>query len=110
MLFYLLFSSNVFFKELYALAEKMVTGVAAVDAVVAVGVHQLAEILALLYKFLGVFGSVAEMHIVVGKSVAQKQRAVKTGSPADWTVVVAGRILGRRTHEPFGIDCVVVTP
>ncbi len=48
----------------------MIARVASVDAMVAVGVYILLEVLVGLYESLGVFGRIAEVHIVVGHTVA----------------------------------------
>ena len=57
-------------KEVETLLVEVVAGVSAIDAVVAIGIDQLVEVLALLHQRLGVFCGIAEMDIVVGHSVA----------------------------------------
>ena len=52
-------------KEVGNLAQQVVASVATIDAVVAVGVHQLTEILVGLNKSLGILVHVLRMHIVV---------------------------------------------
>lgn len=51
----------------------MVAGVAARNAVIAIGVCNHAEVLICLHKRLSILGSVAEMNIVVSQAVTDEQ-------------------------------------
>ncbi len=88
----------------------MVAGVAAVDAVVAVGIGQLAEVLVSLHEGFGVFLRIAEMHVVVGKAVNEQQLAAELCGTADGTDIVACAVLAGGAHEALGVDGVVVAP
>ena len=59
------------------LTEEMVSGVSSIDAMVAIGVGELAEVLVGLDEGFGIFCRVAEMHIVVGQSMTDEQTARK---------------------------------
>ena len=59
-------------EEVYALAEQMVTGVATIDAVIAIGIDQLAEVLVGLHQCLNIFSSVLVVHVVVSQSVTEQ--------------------------------------
>ena len=70
------------------LAEEVVAGVAAVDAVIAVRINQFAEVFIGLHKGFGVFGSVAEVDVVVGKAVNEKQFATQLRGTTDGTDII----------------------
>lgn len=55
----------------------MVACVASVDAVVAVGIVDFAEVLVSLYKSLRVLVCVLRMYVVIGCAVADEQRTVQ---------------------------------
>ena len=57
------------------LAEEVLAGVAAIDAVVAVGVDVLLEVLVSLDESLGVLEGVLRVYVVVGQSVTEEQCA-----------------------------------
>ena len=59
-------------KEVHALFIQMVAGVSAIDAMIAIGIYQLTEILAFLHQRFGIFCGIAEMHIIIGQSVTYK--------------------------------------
>ena len=61
-----------FLKEVQALAEEVVTGVAAKDAVIAVGIDQLTEVLVGLHQRLDILSRVAIVYVVVGQSVTEQ--------------------------------------
>ena len=50
----------------------MVTGVAAKDAVVAIGIDQLTEVLVGLHQRLDILSRVAVVYVVVGQSVTEQ--------------------------------------
>ena len=66
----------------------MLTCVAAIDAVVAVGIELHFKLLVSLHQRFGVFIGVAHMHIVVCQSVANQQIAMKFGDTGYAVVVV----------------------
>ena len=61
-------------------AEELQARTTAVDEVVAVGVDLLAEERTLLYVSLAHFGEVAEVHVVVGRTVDEEQVAMQLAS------------------------------
>ena len=88
----------------------MIAGIATIDTVVAVRINQLAKILIGLYQCIDVVGSIAEVDIVVSRSVTQQQSTMQLRCTGNGTVVVASSILLRCTHEAFRIDGVVEAP
>ena len=92
------------------LAEEVVSGVATVDAMVAIGVGQFTEILVGLNECFCVFRRIAEVNVVVGKTMNKQQFAAEFRCTANGTHVVAISILARSTHEALGVDAVVVAP
>ena len=62
-------------KEVCNLSEQVLAGVAAIDAVVAVGVDILLEVLVSLDESLGVLEGVLRVYVVVGQSVTEEQCA-----------------------------------
>ena len=88
----------------------MVPRVSPVNAVITVGVYQLAEILIGLHQCLRIFSSIAEVHIIVRHSVYQQKRAVQLFRTGNRTIVIPSRILLRRTHKALGINGVVIAP
>lgn len=68
--------------EVEHLGEDVVAGVAAVDAVVAVGVVEHVELLVGLYQCLRVLYAVAHVHVVVGQSMHEQQATVEVGGTA----------------------------
>ena len=89
----------------------MIAGVAATDAVVAVDVDILLEVLVGLHESLRVFGSILEVDVVVGKSVTDEQRTMEfLSSRYGVHLVVASLVLFRCAHVTLGIDGVVVAP
>ena len=92
------------------LAEEVVAGISAVDAVVAVGVGELAEVLVGLNECLGILRRIAEVDVVVRKAVDEKQLAAELVGTADGTDVVARSVLVRCPHKALGVDAVVVAP
>ena len=72
----------------------MVARVAAKDAVIAVGIDQLTEILIGLYQSIYIFGHILVMYIVISQSVAQQQGAMQLrGTCNGIHLVIAGGIL-----------------
>ena len=63
-------------KELDALTEEMMACIATIDAVVAIGIYQLAKVFISLYQCLGIFCRIAEVDIVIGHSMTQQQGAM----------------------------------
>ena len=59
------------------LAEKVIARVASIDAVIAVGIGQFAEVFICLNERFCVFCCIAEMHIIVCHTVNQQEFAVK---------------------------------
>ena len=90
--------------------EEVVTGVAAVDIVVAVGVELLGKGFVGLYVSLAHLHKVAEVHVVVRRAVNEQEAAGELGGAADGAVGIALGILLRRAHIAFGVDRVVVFP
>ena len=70
-LFLVLF--QVLLQEVDTLAEQVVARVATIDAVVAVGIHLLLEVLVGLYQCLAVVGSIAEVHIIISNTMTNHQ-------------------------------------
>ena len=103
-------SFHLFNKEIHALSEQVVTGVATIDAVVAIGIYQLAEVLVSLHQCLGIFRSVTEMHVIVSTAVTEQESTLQLPYPTYRVLVVAAGILLRGTHKPLRIDSVVETP
>ena len=66
----------------------MVAGVAATYAVVTVDVDVFLEVLVSLYECLGVLGGILEMNVIVGKSVADKQRSMELFDTGYWVYLV----------------------
>ena len=97
-------------KEAQTLAEQVTARFTSIDAVVAVRVYQLFEVLVLLYQCLRVLRCVAEMHIVVSHAVTQQQIAAQLTCTRYRAVVIARRVLLRRTHETLCVNRVIVTP
>lgn len=64
-------------------AEEVQARVAALNEVVAVGVHLLTEEFAGLHISLLHFGKVAEMHVVVGRAMDEEQVATEVGRTLD---------------------------
>ena len=85
-------------EETFDATEEVETGVAAVDAVVAVGVDLLLKLDAGLDHLLGEFGGVLIVNVVVGKAVADKQVAMQLLESVERGDVVAVGVLLRRTH------------
>lgn len=78
----------------------MVACVASVDAVVAVGVVDFAEVLVSLYESLRVLVCVLRMHIVVGSAVAYEQRTVQLGrTPYRVGGIAVGVLFGVRMYR-----------
>ena len=55
----------------------MVAGVATIDAVIAVGINVLLEVLVRLHKCLGILEDILRMDVVVGQAVAEQQTSVE---------------------------------
>ena len=55
------------------LSEQMIPRVSAKDAVIAIGIHQLTEILVGLHQRLHILCRIPIMHIIVSKTVAEQQ-------------------------------------
>ena len=70
-------SLKIIVEELQYLPVQVVARVATVDAVVTVGVNVHLEVFVGLHKRFSVLKYVLRMNIVVGKTVAQQQRAVQ---------------------------------
>ena len=89
----------------YDLTEKVVPRVSAKDAVVAIGIDQLPEILIFLNQGLHILGRVPVMHIVVSETMTEQQRTMQQGCPGNGIHLVVTRlILLRCTHVAFRID------
>ena len=69
--------------EIEHLGEDVVTGVATIDAMVAVGVVVHVELLVGLHEGLGVLDTVADVYIVVGHAMHEEQTAVEVVGTAD---------------------------
>ena len=65
-------------------AEKVVAGVASIDAVVAIGVDLHVERLVCLYQSLRHLSAVAEMHIVIGSAVNEQEVAMEFWQHERW--------------------------
>ena len=107
-LFLVLF--QVLLQEVDTLAEQVVARVATIDAVVAVGIQLLTEVLVGLDQCLAVFGGIAIVDIVVCQAVNNHQVALQAVDARQGIVVVTSGVLLRGTHETLAIDGVVVTP
>lgn len=59
-------------KEVGDLTQQMVTGIASIDTMVAVGIVEFAEILVSLYQRLCILKGILRMHIVVGHTVTDE--------------------------------------
>ena len=99
-----------FNKEVVERAEQMQTRVATHNKVVAVGVNLLAEQFSSLNVGFAHFGKVAEMHVVVGRSVNEQQVAVERIGTLNGVRGITGSVFGRGAHVAFGIYRVVVFP
>ena len=89
---------------------EVVSRVATIYAVIAVGIYQLAEILVSLYQRFSIFGCIAEMYVVVSLSVTEQQGTMQIVYTADGTVVITCSILLWRTHIALGINRIVIAP
>lgn len=90
--------------------EQVQARVAAKDAMIAIGVHLLAEHFALLYISLTYLGKVAEVNVIVGCSVNKEQVTVKVLCTLNGVDVITVSVLFRCTHIAFGIYRVVILP
>ena len=88
----------------------MVTGVAAIDAVVAVRIYQLTEIFVGLNQSLGILCRVAEVYVVVGHTVTKQQGSVQLTATGYRTVVVTRGIFMWGSHVALRIDGIIVAP
>ena len=69
--------------EVEHLGEDVVAGVAAIDAMVAVGVVVHVELLVGLYQCFGILHAVAHVHVIVGHAVHEEQATVEVSSASD---------------------------
>ena len=89
----------------------MIAGIAAIDAVVAVGVDELAEVFVGINESGDVLGGVLIVHVVIGQTVTEQQGSAELIDTGDGTdAVVAIGVLVGRAHEALGIDGVVEAP
>ena len=88
----------------------MVTGVATGDVMVAVVIGEHHERFAGLHQCFGILHGVAEVDVVVGRTVANQELAMQLVGLAYRTAGVSGGIFLRGAHEAFRVDRVVVTP
>ena len=100
---------KILLEEIDNARHKMQTGAASIDTVVAVCVDLHVKLLASLYKGFGIFGSILEMYVVVGQTVADKQVSVQLVGKCYGIVAVTVRIFGRSVHITLRIDGVVET-
>ena len=99
---------QLFLKEIGYLAQQVVACIAAIDAMVAVGVIQLFEVFVGLNKRFCILKGVLRMHIVVCQAVANEQGSMQIVGARHGVVVVSLGILFGRTHVSLGVDGVVV--
>ena len=93
------------------LTEEVIARIPAKDAVIAVGIDQLPEILISLDQRLHILCRIAIMHIVVGQPVTEEQSPMQLGGSADRIhLVVSSLVLLRSTHIPLRIDGVIKPP
>ena len=104
------FLLHALLEVVYQLAEEVVAGVAAIDGVVAVGVGELAEVLVGMDEGFGVLCHVAEVHVVVGKAVDDKQASAKVLGAGDGAAIVTLLVLLGGAHEALGVNRVIVAP
>ena len=89
----------------------MIAGVAAIDAVVAIGVDKLAEVLVGVDECCDVLGGVLIVHVVISQSMTEQQgtmQLVGAGNGADIIITIC--IFIGRTHEALGVDGIVEAP
>ena len=67
----------MFNKEVRYASKQVLGGVSAADAVVAVGIDVHVKLLVCLYQCFAVFGSVAQVYIVVRCTMYQQQRTMQ---------------------------------
>ena len=101
---------QILLKVLCNLAEQMHSGIAAADAVVAIGIGQLAEILVGLNQRLSIFGNITVVHVIVSRTLADKQMAMQLAGPAYGAYIIALGILLGSPHIALGIYRVIITP
>ncbi len=93
------------------LTEEVIARITTKDAVIAVGIDQLPEILISLDQRLDILGRIAIMHIVVGQPVTEEQSPMQLGGSADRIhLVVSSLVLLRSTHIPLRVDGVIKPP
>nr|CDL66824.1 unnamed protein product [uncultured bacterium] len=85
----------------------MIAGVTSRNAVVAVGVPKLLEILVCLNQCLRILEGVLWMNIVICQTMADKQGAMLLVGTLDWVYLVAILVLLRSTHVTLGIDGII---
>ena len=89
----------------------MIARVAAIDAVVAVRIDQLSEVLVGLHQRLHILRRVLVVHVIVGQSVTDEQRAAQLLGPCYGVhLVVALGVLLRRTHVALRVNRVIESP
>ena len=92
------------------LSEQMVTRVAAIDAVVAVGVDVHLEVLVCLHQSLSIFKCVLRMYVVISQTVTYQQRALQVARTIHRIDVITSWILLWRAHITFCVNGVIETP
>ena len=105
-----LFLLQLFVEKLCNLSEQVVAGVAAIDAMVAVGVDVHLEILVGLHQCLGIFIGILRMHIDIGMTVADELCTVQVVHTLNGVGVIARGIFIGRTHIALSVNTVVKTP
>ena len=78
-----------FLEVLCYLAEEVVACVASVDAVIAVRVRELSEILVSLHEGFGILCRIAEVDVIIGHAMNEEQLTAKLRGTTDGANIVA---------------------